>query len=119
MNIVLWILQGILAAMFLMVGMMKLTKSKEEMAESMGWVEDFSQGQIRGIGVLEIMGAMGLVLPILLGILPILTPIAAIGLSLTMVGAFLTHLRRKELVPMGVMNIVLFGMAIFVAVGRF
>jgi len=119
MNVALWIVQGILAVMFLMVGMMKLTKSKEEMADSNAWVEDFSQRQVRGIGILEILGAVGLILPILLGILPILTPIAAIGLSLTMAGAFLTHLRRKELVPMGVMNIVLFGMAIFVAVGRF
>lgn len=119
MNTVLWIAQGILAVMFLMVGMMKLTKSKEEMAEKMAWVEDFSQRQIRGIGVLEILGAMGLILPILLGILPILTPLAAIGLSLTMAGAFLTHLRRKEIVPMGVMNIILFGMALFVAFGRF
>ena len=58
------------------------------------------------------MGAMGLILPWATGILPWLTPLAAIGLALTMVGAFLTHLRRKELIPMGIMNIILFSMAV-------
>ncbi len=84
-----------------------------------GWVDDFSQGQIRGIGVLDVMGALGLVLPMLAGIIPILTPIAAVGLALDMLGAFVTHLRRKEIVPMGVMNMMLFAMAVFVAFGRF
>jgi VIT1/CCC1 family predicted Fe2+/Mn2+ transporter len=55
----------------------------------------------------------------LTGILPILTPLAAVGLALTMGGAFMTHLRRKEMVPMGVMNMMLFAMAAFVAYGRF
>ena len=118
MNTVLWIVQGILAMMFLMAGMMKIMQPKEKMAEKMGWVEDFSQGQIRGIGVLEVMGALGLILPTLTGIMPILTPLAAVGLALNMIGAFMTHLRRKEIVPMGVMNMMLFAMAVFVAFGR-
>ena len=120
MNTVLWIVQGILAMMFLMTGMMKLRQTKEDMAGKMPWVEDFSQGQIRGIGMLEILGALGLILPMLTGILPILTPLAATGLALTMVGAFMTHLRRKDpMVPMGVMNMMLFAMSAFVAYGRF
>ena len=119
MNIILWVVQGILAGMFLMVGMMKLMQPKEKMAEKMGWVEDFSQAQIRGIGALEVMGSMGLILPMVTGILPILTPLAALGLVLNMVGAFITHLRRKEFIPMGVMNLMLMAMAAFVAFGRF
>ena len=119
MNVFLWILQGILAFMFAMVGMMKLTRPKEQMREKMGYVDDFSQQQIKGIGMLEILGALGLILPLATGILPVLTPLAAVGLALTMVGAFLTHLRRNEVLPMGVMNIVLFAMAVFVAVFRF
>ena len=119
MNTVLWIVQGLLAMMFLMVGMMKLMQPKEKMVEKMGWVEDFSQSQIRNIGILEVMGALGLILPMLTGILPILTPLAAVGLGLTMMGAFKTHLRRKDIVPMGVMNVMLFMMAAFVAYGRF
>jgi hypothetical protein len=59
MNIALWIVQGIAAFMILMAGGMKLMQAKEQMAEKMAWVEDFSQGQIRGIGVLEILGAQG------------------------------------------------------------
>ncbi len=119
MNIVLWIVQGILAFMFLMVGAMKMMRTKEQMAGQMAWVEDFSQGQIRGIGMLEVLGALGLILPGITGILPILAPLAALGLALTMVGAFFTHLRRKELVPMGMMNLMLLAMAAFVAFGRF
>lgn len=119
MNILLWVLQGVLAGMFLMVGAMKLMQPKEKMGEQMGWVEDFSQGQIRSIGVLEVLGALGLVLPMATGIMPFLTPYAAIGLCLVMTGAFITHLRRKEIVPMGVMNVVLFVIAAFVAYGRF
>ena len=119
MNTVLWIVQGILAVMFLMVGMMKLMQPKEKMVEKMGWVEDFSQSQIRNIGIVEVMGALGLILPMATGILPILTPLAALGLALTMMGAFKTHLRRKDIVPMGVMNVMLFMMSAFVAYGRF
>ena len=119
MNTFLWIIQGMLAAVFMMTGIMKLVQKKEAMADKMGFVEDFSQIQVNGIGVLELMGAVGLILPWATGILPWLTPIAAVGLALTMVGAFLAHLRRKELIPMGIVNIVLFSMAIFIAYGRF
>ena len=119
MNTFLWIAQGILAAMFMMTGIMKVVQKKEAMADKMGFVEDFSQMQVTGIGVLEIMGAMGVILPWATGILPWLTPLAAVGLALTMVGAFLTHLRRKELIPMGVVNIMLFSLALFTAYGRF
>jgi uncharacterized membrane protein YphA (DoxX/SURF4 family) len=119
MNNVLWIIQGILAFIFLMVGMMKLMRSKEQIAPMMAFVEDFSQGQLRGIGMLEVLGAVGLILPWAFSILPILTPLAAVGLALNMVGAFLTHLRRKDVVPMGIMNMMLFAMVVFVAVFRF
>ena len=97
----------------------KYKKHMQQMADKMGWVEDFSQGQIRVIGILEVLGALGLVLPMLTGILPILTPLAALGLVFIMLGAFSTHMRRKEIVPMGVMNLMLMAMAAFVAYGRF
>ena len=108
MNIVLWVLQGLLAGMFLMTGTMKVIKKKDAIKDQMGFVEDFTQQQINGIGILEILGALGVILPWATGILPWLTPLAAVGLALTMTGAFLTHLRRKELIPMGIPNIVLF-----------
>lgn len=118
MNTILWIFQIVLAMMFLMAGAMKMMGSKDKMAEKMAWVEDFSQGQIRVIGMLEVLGALGLVLPAITGILPVLVPLAALGLALTMVGAFFTHLRRKEIIPSGAMNMMLFVMTIFVAYGR-
>jgi len=118
LNTILWIFQVILAMMFLMAGAMKMMQPKDKMVEKMAWVEDFSQGQIRVIGILEVLGALGLVLQAITGILPVLVHLSALGLALTMIGAFFTHLRRKETVPMGVMNMMLFAMAIFVAYGR-
>ena len=118
MNTALWIVQGILALMFLMAGAMKLMKPKEEMAEKMAWVEDFSQTQIRGIGALEVLGALGLILPPVTGILPWLAPVAAIGLVLTMIGAAMTHQKRGEMQMIG-MNVMLLVLAAFVAYGRF
>ncbi len=118
MNIVLWILQVVLALAFAMTGISKLTQPKEKLAAQMGWVEEFSQGTVRLIGLVELLAAIGLLLPALTGILPILTPLAALGLVLVMVGAMLTHQRRKE-TPMVGVNLVLLLLAAFVAYGRF
>jgi len=118
MNAALWAVQVILAIMFMMAGAMKLMKDKEELAEKMGWVEDFSQSTIRLIGAAEIMGAIGLVLPALTGIAPILTPLAASGLAVVTVGAMVVHLRRREY-PLALMTMMLAAMAVFVAWGRF
>ena len=120
MNIVLWIMQILLAAVFLMAGLMKVTQPREKLATNtnMGWIDGFEDGHIKLIGTLEILGALGLILPTVTGILPILTPLAALGLALTMVGAITTHLRRQEY-PNLIVNIVLLAMALFVAYGRF
>jgi uncharacterized membrane protein YphA (DoxX/SURF4 family) len=119
MNVVLWIIAGLLAAAFAGAGLMKLAQPKAKLAASgMAWTEDFSDGQVKGIGAVEVLGALGLILPAALGIAEILTPLAAAGLALTMVGAAITHLRRGEgsMVPI---NVVLGGLALFVAVMRF
>ena len=119
MNVVLWIIAGLLAVAFAGAGLMKLAQPKAKLAASgMAWTEDFSDGQVKGIGAVEVLGALGLILPAALGIAEILTPLAAAGLALTMVGAAITHLRRKEgsMVPI---NVVLGGLAVFVAVMRF
>ncbi len=118
MNIVLWILQVVLALAFAMTGISKLTQPKEKLAAQMGWVEEFSQGTVRLIGLVELLAAIGLLLPALTGILPILTPLAALGLVLVMVGAMLTHQRRIETPLVGV-YLVLLLLAAFVAYGRF
>ena len=119
MNIVLWVLAGLLASAFLGAGISKLVQPKAQLAAgSMAWVEDFDDRQIKGIGAVEVLGAVGLVLPAALGIAEYLTPLAALGLALTMVGAAATHLRRgeKNMVPV---NILLGGLALFLAVMRF
>ncbi|GAB4273781.1 MAG: DoxX family protein [Candidatus Promineifilaceae bacterium] len=118
MNIALWVVQGLLGLTFLMVGGMKLMKSREEIAQQMAWANDFSDGQVKTIGALELLGAIGVVLPGLVNILPILTPLAAVGLALIMLGAARTHLRRGEN-QMIVVNGVLFLLAVFVVYGRF
>ena len=119
MNVVLWVIASVLALAFLAAGTFKLTQSKEKLAAAgMAWTEDFSQPMIKTIGVLEILGAIGLILPALLDIAPILVPLAATGLALVMVGASITHYRRRE-TPMIAINAVLFALAVFVAWGRF
>ncbi len=119
MNIALWIVQILLALVFLMAGILKTTQTKKALLErGLDWVEDFSTGAVRTIGVLELLGAIGLILPALTGILPWLTPLAATGLMLTMIGAAIVHIRRKEYQGI-IFNAVLFLMAAFVAYGRF
>src|SRR5215217_729746 len=97
MGIALWVVQVLLGAAFLVSGATKLMQPKEKLAKNMGWVEDFSQPTVRIIGALEVLGAIGVVLPALTGILPWLTPLAALGLVLLMAGAVYTHLPRGGL----------------------
>ncbi len=118
MNVVLWIIAGLLAAAFLGAGLTKLTQPKEKLATNMGWVEDFSPGTVKLIGALEVLAAIGLVLPAALDVLPVLVPLAAIGLIALMIGAAITHGRRKES-PMIVVNLVLLLLAAVVVWGRF
>jgi len=118
MGMALWVVQALLAAAFLMSGATKLSRPKEKLLENMAWVEDFSQRTVRIVGALEVLGAIGLVAPALTGLLPWLTPLAALGLVLTMIGAALTHLRRTEYGGIAV-NAVLLILAAFVAYGRF
>ena len=118
MNIALWIIAGLLALAFLAAGAMKLIQPNEKLAATgMAWVEDFSPGMVKTIGALEVLGGLGLILPAALGIIPVLVPIAAVGLAALMVGAAITHARRKERQMLPV-NLVLFALADVVAVAR-
>ncbi len=119
MNLALWIVAIVLAAVFTGSGLMKQLVPKDKLVTSgQGWAQDFSPASIRLIGLAEILGAIGLVLPAAVHIAPILVPLAAIGLILVMVGAAVVHSRRNE--PMNVaVNVVLIALAAFVAWGRF
>ena len=110
------VVQILLAILFFLASLMKVTRSKDKLAESMQWVEGFSGGQVRLIRVLEMLGAVGLVLPALTGILPWLSILNAAGLGLLMVGAIITHLRRKEFSNLMV-NLVLLTLIVFVGYG--
>jgi uncharacterized membrane protein YphA (DoxX/SURF4 family) len=120
MDLALWITAGLLAAVFLFAGSTKLFLSREKLAEAPGggWVLDFSAGFVKALGAVEILGAVGLILPALLGIAPVLVPLAAVGLATIMVGAAIVTYRRRE--PTHVLvDVTYFAMAVFVAFGRF
>ena len=119
MNTALWIVAWLLAAAFLGSGLMKVLRPKEELKKAgMAWVDLFSPTMVKVIGGLEILAAIGLVLPALLDIAPILVPLAATGLVLTMIGAAITHARMKDYKGM-VPSLVLLLLSAFVAWGRF
>jgi uncharacterized membrane protein YphA (DoxX/SURF4 family) len=119
MNVLLWIVASVLAAVFLASGAMKLVRTKEQLAGSgQGWVEPFPDSVIKLIGVLEVAAAAGLILPPALDIAPVLAPVAAVGLIVVMVGAVITHGRRREYSNVAV-NVVLGVLAAVVAWGRF
>ena len=118
MNIAIWVLQGLLATLFVAVGVGKLTQPKEKLAERMGWVENFSPSTIKLIGLLEVLAALGLILPPLTGVAPVLTPLAAAGLGVVMVGAIVVHRRRRENTEI-LVNAVLLLLAAALAWSRF
>jgi hypothetical protein len=101
-----------------MAGTMKATQPIEQLSLSMSWVKDFSTGMVRFIGLSEILGAIGLLLPSLLRIKPILTPIAALGLIIVMIAAFVYHILNAEYALLGV-NIFLGAIAGFIVWGRY
>jgi uncharacterized membrane protein YphA (DoxX/SURF4 family) len=119
MNIALWTIAALLAVAFLASGAMKLIQPKEKLAASgFGFVEDFSAGAVKAIGAVEILAAVGLILPAALDIAPVLVPLAAVGLVVLMAGAIITHLRRHEAQAI-VAPLALLALAVLVAWGRF
>ncbi len=118
MNIALWIVSGLLAVMYLFSGGMKAF-APEKAKEQMPWAKRHSENFIRFIGAAEVLGALGLILPILTGILPWLAPAAALGLVLVQaLAVFAEHVPNKEF-GMLPMNLILLLLAAFVAYGRF
>ena len=120
MNLALWIIAGVLAFAFAASGILKLVQPKEKLVASAtgGWATNWSPASIKLIGVAEILGAIGLILPAVLHVAPILVPLAAVGLVFVMIGAAVVHGRRHEL-PNVAINVVLPILAALVAWGRF
>jgi hypothetical protein len=115
MNVTLWIIQVLLAVAFLVSGITKVIRPGEKLKAGL---PEFHPSVIRLISVAEILGALGLILPGVTGIARILTPVAATGLAIIMVGAVITHARRKEGKAAAV-NSVLLILTVVVAIGRF
>jgi DoxX-like family len=120
MNIALWIAQGLLAFVYFAAGGLKIIRPREQLAASgrLDWVKDHSDAGVKAVGAVEVLGALGVILPWATGIAPILTPIAAVGLVIVQIGAVRVHLTRNERQPLPI-NVVLLLLAAFVAVGRF
>ena len=120
MNTALWIIAGLMAALFLLAGSNKVFIPREKLARAPGggWVWSFSAAFVKALGALEILGAVGLILPALLDILPFLVPLAASGLAAIMVGATVVTYRRKELKHV-LLNLTYLSLLAFVAWGRF
>ena len=119
METALWTAQLLLAAIFLATGLTKLAQPRAQLAAGpMGWAADVSDVEFRAVGLLEVLGALALVLPGAFDVAPLLTPLAAVGLGLTMIGAIVTHVRMGETDRLAV-PIVLLVLTTFVAVERF
>jgi DoxX-like family len=117
MNIALWIAAIVVALINLAAGAVKLVKSRESLLDSMPWASGISDNAMRGIGVIELLGAIGLILPAVTGIATILVPIAAVGLGITQIVALLVNLKfDAKRIPV---NVVLIALSAFIAWGRF
>ena len=113
MNTALWIIAVILAAAFIAAGAMKLARTRQEMAAAgMDWADDLSDGQVKAIGLVEVLGGI-------VDIAPVLVPLAATGLAVTMAGAAVFHIRRNDPLASLAPSLLLGALAIVVAVGRF
>lgn len=117
LHIGLWVVQGLLAAAFGMAGFMKLTAPIEQLAENgMSFVNDYSVGMVRFIGISELLGALGLIIPAAFRFKTFLTPLAAVGLAIIMVLATSYHIGANEPI---IGSVVFFVLTTFIAWGRF
>lgn len=119
MNIALWIIQALVALVFVLAGFGKVSQPIEKLKKSMGYIEDYPAWFIRLVGALEILGTVGLILPAATRIATWLTPVAGIGLVLIMIGALVVHVRRKEISGHLAIPVVLLLLALFIVIGRF
>ena len=117
MTIALWITAALLAVAYLATGLMKVLRSRQQLEPQLRWVKDAASWQVKTIGVLEVLGAAGVLLPLVTGIAPVLTAIAAFCLALIQVFAIPVHLRihDRRAVPL---NAFLLLLALAVAVLR-
>ncbi|MEK5164554.1 DoxX family protein [Paenibacillus sp. FSL R5-0527] len=117
MNVALWVVQILLALIFLMGGWMKLFMYNK-VYEMWPWVKDSPKALVTFVGCVDLLAGLGVILPQLTGILPWLTPLAALGASVILTLAVALHIKRKEMKDV-IPNLVFLALAVFVTVGRF
>ena len=117
MNVVLWLLQVVLALVFLAAGVAKLVRPKEALLDRMGALRDYHPAVVKLIGLVEVLGALGVVVPLAVGVAPGLVPWAALGLASVALAAAVLHAERRDYAPLPV-HAVLLVMAVTVMVGR-
>ena len=119
MNIAIWIITGLLAVAFSGAGRMKGAQPRTKLAANgMAWTNDYSDAGVKLVGLAELLGGLGLILPAVTGIAPVLVPIAAAALTVIMIGAVVWHVRAndaKGALPSAVLGI----LSLIVAVTRF
>jgi hypothetical protein len=120
MNLTLWIVTGLLAAVALTGGVTKTFVPKEKLAHVSGggWTDQHTAGFVKSLGILELLAVAGLILPAVVDVAPVLVPITAVCWVLLMVGAIVTHLHRGEY-GFVALNVVYLALAVFIAWGRF
>ncbi len=118
MKIVTWIIQILVAFSFIMSGFMKVSTPYEELSSQMMWVNSFSSTQVMIIGLLELLGGIGIIVPMFISSLKKLVPLAALGLCLDMIGAAMTHIIRGDELQMLGANAVLFTLSLIVYIRR-
>ena len=117
MNTTLWVMQGILATVFLASGTIILI-FKEKLKSKLTWLTEYSQASVLLISLAKILGAIGLIVPMITGVAPILTPLASLGIAIIMVLAFVYHIRKKEYKDLPA-TILFFAIALLIAYNRF
>lgn len=118
MEFFIWILQGLLAAIFFLAGIVKLMQPQEKLAKKMDWVNDFSKNTLKVVAIAELLGAFGLILPNLTGLPQSIVSLSALGLAIVQFLAMGVHFKRNEKNLMMV-NTVLLLISVFVAYYRF
>ena len=111
MNLAYWIVAGLLALFYFYAGGVKLIRDRDQLRPMMGWVDTVPMGLVRAIGAVEVLGGVGLILPVATGIAPWLAAVAAGGLVVLQVLATALHLRRGEARLIG-LNLVMIALAV-------
>ena len=120
MNTILWIAAGVLALVAVTGGFTKtfIPKEKLELHEGAAWTRDFSPAFVKTLGVLELLAAVGLILPAVVDVAPVMVPVTAVCWVALMIGAMITHGRLGQL-KLAMLNVAYLLIAVFIAVGRF